>query len=243
MSAGASFMPGKASQPGFRASCSQPTTWGRVAPPLWRPDRRAKPWPDRRPETEFLTDAPAADKIASLMASALPRLIAPARLAEARGRLEGRLALRGMTRLCEVLGNARGGVNLRLAFDRDEQGFVRVSGGCEAELELVCQRCLEAFAVKQACEIRVGVVFDSAAIDELPGDLEPLLLEQETIALSEFIEDEILLGLPIAPLHPPAACAVAVAAGDPAMEVENPFHALQALRETSPRQRRGGNKR
>lgn len=184
-----------------------------------------------------------AAKLAPLMASALPRLIAPARLAEGRGRLEGRLALRDMTRLCDLLGDARGGVNLRLTFDRDEQGFARMIGSYEAELELVCQRCLEAFAVKQACEIRVGVVFDNAEINELPGDLEPLLLEQETIALSELIEDEILLGLPIAPLHPPAACAVAVADSDPALEVENPFHALQALREKSPDQRRGGNKR
>lgn len=177
------------------------------------------------------------------MASALPRLIAPARLAEARSRLEGKLALRDMTRLCELLRDGSGAVDLRLAFDRDEQGFVRVTGSCEAELELVCQRCLRAFVAKQACEIRVGVVFDSAEIDELPGALEPLLLEQETIALSEFIEDEILLGLPIAPLHPPAACAVSVADGDPALDGENPFHALQALREKSPDRRRGGNQR
>ena len=175
------------------------------------------------------------------MASALPRLIAPTRLAAARGRLEGRLALRDMPRLCELLGDASGGVDLSLAFDQDEQGFVRVTGSCEAELELVCQRCLGAFAVKQACEIRVGVVSASAEIDELPGALEPLLLEQETIALSEFIEDEILLGLPIAPLHPPAACAVAVVDGEPALDGDNPFHALQALREKSPARRRGGN--
>lgn len=184
-----------------------------------------------------------AAKLAPLMASALPRLIAPARLAEARGQLEGKLPLRGMTRLCELLGDARGEVSLRLAFDRDEQGFVRAVGSCEAELELVCQRCLGAFAVKQACEIRVGVVFNSAEINELPGALEPLLLEQETIALSEFIEDEILLGLPIAPLHPPADCAAAVADSEPVMDRENPFHALRALREKSPDRRRGGNQR
>ena len=191
----------------------------------------------------ILTDAPKADRLAPLMASALPRLIAPARLAEARGRLEGRLALRGMARLSELLRDASGEVSLRLAFDRDEQGFVRMTGGYEAELELVCQRCLGAFAVKQAGEIRVGVVFDGAEINELPGALEPLLLEQESIALSEFIEDEILLGLPIAPLHPPAACAVAVADGDPVLDRENPFHALQALRAASPDRRRGGNRR
>lgn len=177
------------------------------------------------------------------MASALPRLIAPARLAEARGRLEGRLALRGMARLSELLRDASGEVSLKLAFDRDEQGFVRMTGSYEAELELVCQRCLGAFAVRQAGEIRVGVVFDGAEINELPGALEPLLLEQESIALSEFIEDEILLGLPIAPLHPPAACAVAVAGGDPALDRENPFRALQALRAASPDRRRGGNRR
>ena len=115
------------------------------------------------------------------MASALPRLIAPVRLAEARGRLEGRLALRGMARLCELLRDASGGVNLRLAFDRDEQGFVRMTGSYEAELELVCQRCLGAFAVKQVGEIRVGVVFDGAEINELPGPWSPCCLNRKAL--------------------------------------------------------------
>ena len=92
-------------------------------------------------------------------------------------------------------------VQLKLAFSRSEEGITCVTGSYETNLRLVCQRCLEPFAVSLANTINVGITFEGATMNKLPTSMEPLVLNQETMLLTDFIEDEILLGLPISPTH------------------------------------------
>jgi uncharacterized protein len=72
--------------------------------------------------------------------------------------------------------------------------------------------------------------------DELPGGYEPLLGDPERLSLTELIEEQVLLGLPLVPMHAEAAqCGVAeaaLAAGEPEAAVEEkqrPFANLRAL--------------
>ncbi len=169
-------------------------------------------------------------KLAGLMSSDLPQFIAPARLAEATACIEGRLDLRNMDRLRGLLNDSQGVVDLKLAFSRDEHGFACITGRYETNLQLVCQRCLEPFATKLTHSISVGIVFDRAELNKLPETLEPLLLKQETLALSEFIEDEILLGLPISPVHRLKDCAADERVRKYGNVEENPFHVLKELK-------------
>ena len=164
------------------------------------------------------------------MSSDMPQLIAPERLAEAGACIEGRLELHKMTRLTELLMDNRGMVDLKLAFCRSEDGISSITGRYKTNLQLICQRCLEPFTVNLAHKINVGIIFEGATLNKLPVTLEPLVLKQETIVLAEFIEDEILLGLPLSPMHNLEDCA----AGEPAMEYSqtrpSPFHILKELK-------------
>ena len=164
------------------------------------------------------------------MSSDMPHTIAPGRLAEAGACIEGRLELHKMARLTELLMDNRGMVDLKLAFCRSEDGISSITGRYETNLQLVCQRCLEPFTVNLARNINVGIIFEGATLKKLPETLEPLVLKQETIVLAEFIEDEILLGLPLSPMHNPDDCA----AGEPAMEYgqagPGPFQILKELK-------------
>lgn len=162
------------------------------------------------------------------MSAGLPQLIAPERLADAGGRVVGELKVRGMTRLAAALDDDSGAIRLELEFARVESGVVRIRGSYEAELLVVCQRCLEPFAMRLSRAIDVGVASDPAALKRLPQGLEPLMLGRETMALADFIEDEILLGLPLAPMHRPEECAAAGQDEEPAVR-ENPFLALKEL--------------
>ena len=139
-----------------------------------------------------------------------------------------------MTRLGELLNDSRGVVHLELAFGRDEHGFTYIIGRYKTTLQLVCQRCLEPFTVKLVHAINVGIAFDRAGLNKLPEGLEPLLLKQETIVLAEFIEDEILLGLPISPMHRLEDCAAGKLPGERNNTRENPFHVLKELKTRSP---------
>ena len=164
------------------------------------------------------------------MSSDMPQFIAPERLAEAGACIEGRLELHKMVRLTGLLKDNRGMVDLKLAFCRSEDGISSITGRYETNLQLVCQRCLEPFTVNLARPINVGIIFEGTTLKKLPVTLEPLVLKQETIVLADFIEDEILLGLPLSPMHKLEDCA----AGEPAMEHSqtrpSPFHILNELK-------------
>lgn len=135
-----------------------------------------------------------------------------------------------MPRLAGLLSDNRGMVHLKLAFSRSGDGIVCINGGYRTDLLLVCQRCLEPFAVKLAHTINVGIVFEGTTLKKIPASLEPLVLKQETMQLADFIEDEILLGLPISPMHRLEDCAAGTqaAARDPVGS--GPFHILKKLK-------------
>ncbi len=134
------------------------------------------------------------------MSSDMPQFIAPERLAEAGARIEGRIELHKMTRLAELLMDSRGMVDL------------------------------EPITVNLAHTINVGMTFEGAALKKLPATLEPLILQHETIALADFVEDEILLGLPISPMHVPQECGAVESAMEHAHVGSNPFHILKELK-------------
>lgn len=167
-----------------------------------------------------------------LMSSELPHIIAPERLARAGVCVQGQLQLRAMSRLAALLVDDRGTVSLTLAFSLAEHGAVRVSGDYATQLRLVCQRCLEPVTVSLADTIEVGIVFTEAA-RQLPGPVETLVLTEETMVLTDFIEDEILLGMPIAPKHEhqtaPAGCCADEQIAQPEQAEPNPFHVLKTL--------------
>ena len=163
------------------------------------------------------------------MSSDLPQYIAPERLAKEGAHLEGQVKLHKMTRLAKLLKDSQGTVNLRLVFCRTENGLTCITGRYETDLQLTCQRCLEPVAVKLADSINVGITFEGSA-NKLPASVEPLVLMQDTILLADFIEEEILLGLPISPMHDLQECA----AGEHFIQRDNaassPFHILKKLR-------------
>ena len=167
-----------------------------------------------------------------LMSSDLPHIIAPERLARAGVRLQGQLQLCAMSRLAALLADDRGTVRLELTFSLAEHGVVRINGDYATQLRLVCQRCLEPVTVSLTDTIDVGIVFTAAA-RQLPGPVETLVLTQDTMVLTDFIEDEILLGMPIAPKHEhqtvPAGCCADEQIAQPEQAEPNPFHVLKTL--------------
>lgn len=166
------------------------------------------------------------------MPSDLPHTIAPERLAREGVRLQGQLPLRNMSRLAPLLSDSRGAVDVTLAFSQAERGFTCITGQYATRLQLVCQRCLGPVGVSLAAAINVGITLPDK-IKQLPGSLEPLVLTGETMLLTDFIEDEILLGLPLAPMHEPEECAAGKQFSERKVSAPNPFHVLKTLKGAS----------
>jgi uncharacterized protein len=103
-------------------------------------------------------------------------------------------------------------------------------------LALRCQRCLAPMDVDVAVDRRFRFVAGEAAAAELDADSEDdVLALTRDLDLQELVEDELLLALPIVPMH--AECPEPLRRSEVDMEQEatpNPFAVLATLRRDSP---------
>lgn len=168
------------------------------------------------------------------MSEPASELVYALRLARTGASLEGDLEISSMRRLAPLLVTDRGAAHYSLVFGLDAQSRPTVFGRVGASLEVICQRCLEPMTAALDVEVRLGIVRSESEAVALGDDVEPLLMEDETVSLLGMVEDEIILALPAAPLHPAGACLPPVDMNRvPAAESaadDNPFAGLSALK-------------
>lgn len=128
----------------------------------------------------------------------LPDLMA---LADRGTVLEGRIDLARCERLKELLSSSAGSARARIAFRRRDDDMLFVELECEADLELVCQRCLEPvmFEVRERVDFAVAETEDSLAV--LPQGTELIALNGDRFQPATLIEDELIVSLPLVPRH------------------------------------------
>lgn len=136
----------------------------------------------------------------------LPKQIEPLRLTELDAQLEGDLPLQQMPRLLELVEEKKGAVKVALRFTKNVESKPIIFGHMHADLVVICQRCMERMSLLMQLDVQLSPVLNDKAVDRLPEGYEPLLIGEEPIALSEIIEDEILLNLPQFPKHDAEDC-------------------------------------
>jgi uncharacterized protein len=177
------------------------------------------------------------------MSEHLPAQVDALRLARQGRRLRGRLALGRMSRLKGYLSSAEGQVEADLRFGVDGDGKPYLKGTIEATVELVCQRCLEPMRQPIRARASLGLVGSEAAAERLPEDYDPLIVGDDPLFLSDIVEDELILALPIVPMHDEDGCSAAGATSESAVKsddspqpvAENPFAVLRKLKDPTDR--------
>jgi uncharacterized protein len=137
----------------------------------------------------------------------LPKYIQPVRMAEQSAVLHGKLDLALFTRLKDLLADNQGWVEVSLQFGKDQEHYKYVCGEIGAKLHLICQRCLKPFDYQLQAEVSLSPTLNEAAANKLPARYEPLLISEDKLLLLTMVEDELLLGLPMAPRHANGECA------------------------------------
>ncbi|MGE0486560.1 MAG: DUF177 domain-containing protein [Gammaproteobacteria bacterium] len=145
------------------------------------------------------------------------------------GWLSGEIAASDLAR---VGGNFRltAPVSAELRLRRDDRGRVVVEGTYTAGLEARCQRCLEWMRLELRGQLDL-VLGDPDIGPPTLDDEDLVLVSDGKLAVWDLIEDELLLGSPMIPLHPERDCAgreagKALADGDAR---HKPFAALGAM--------------
>ena len=85
-------------------------------------------------------------------------------------------------------------------FRRDEEARYVVALCVEANLVMQCQRCLSDMEVPVKSASLMACVWTDEEAAALPATYEPLLVD-DTADLSDIVEEEILLAIPVSPMH------------------------------------------
>ena len=138
----------------------------------------------------------------------LPVTIDVFRLVEQRAQLAGSLALKDMPRLEPLLANTDGKVSVHIDFEKDNQGLSLINGQLDATVYVICQRCLKPMKWPITDSFLLSPVVNLEQAETLTDAYEPLLVDTEEKTLSDVIEDELILRVPMVALHEPEECLV-----------------------------------
>lgn len=170
------------------------------------------------------------------MSKYLPKRIVPLRMARSGQRLSGCVALREMCRLGASLSNDEGDVQVELSFGEDEEGTLCVRGEVRATLELICQRCLQPVQILVNPAVSLALV-SAGETDKVDRQFEPLTADNQAVRVADLVEDELILALPLVPMHDHTQCAIPQRYGVPdgaeSEESDNPFSVLSTLKPKS----------
>jgi uncharacterized protein len=165
------------------------------------------------------------------------------KLADSRAAFEFEIPVAELPDMPPEFGAGDGQVQAQLRFGR-EQGFAVADVELRGQLQLICQRCMAPMQLTVEARSPVLVVETEREAEEAPAGWETFLAPEGRLSLAALVAEEVLLAIPIVPLHDAGlGCAaatpdasVATPAGSKAAAVEEgatvrPFADLKALLE------------
>jgi uncharacterized protein len=158
-------------------------------------------------------------------------LINSAEFAREGQHLEGQVSLERLARLHDELASTDGMVHYVLQGGLTERREPRIECIINGLVQLVCQRCLGGLAHQITAHSKLILVNNEAQLPALEEE-DPsadYIVADPALDVIALVEDEILLALPIAPMHEQGQCvdrpSDAASAGAP-----SPFAALAKLK-------------
>lgn len=173
------------------------------------------------------------------MENRLPLTIDPIKAAQKRLDYVGDYLTKNVNRLAASVENVNSNIECVLSFGLDQQRLCVISVDVKVSVTLICQRCQQPFDVIIHIKNKFSPVKSDAQAEELPESYEPALVNEfGEVDLLALVEDEIILSLPIAPVHDSQHCEVSEADmvfGEIPVENEkpNPFAILASLKNKS----------
>ncbi|MDH5648966.1 MAG: YceD family protein [Gammaproteobacteria bacterium] len=172
------------------------------------------------------------------MKTGLPVEIDPIQLADQGARLIGELPGAAFSRLRQECAAPLDPVRLDLAFVRGADGLRKMAGTASVECELICQRCLEPMIMR--LEAVFQTVFYRMPEDHQQGEatsdeMDSIIVEGP-VRLSGLVEDELLLAVPMMPMHDKKTCSATrylaedAPANGTSLDRQNPFAVLDVLK-------------
>ncbi|MER3383044.1 23S rRNA accumulation protein YceD [Pectobacterium aroidearum] len=166
----------------------------------------------------------------------LPLTLDAVRTAQKRLDYVGIYSPEQVERVAESVVSVDSDVQASLSFNIDNQRLAVIDGNADVTVTLMCQRCGKPFEHQVHATFCFSPVVNDEQAEALPEAYEPIGVDEfGEVDLLAMIEDEIILMLPIAPVHDSEHCEVSEADmvfGQLPEEAEkpNPFAVLASLK-------------
>ncbi|WP_394132140.1 23S rRNA accumulation protein YceD [Shewanella maritima] len=167
----------------------------------------------------------------------IPVSLDPVRAAASKSSYEGLIPGKQNKRLAELSAGDCSDVVVSLECGVDLQGIVYLRGKAVTELTLLCQRCMTQYATEVTVDFCFSPCKTQTEIDELPDAYDPIECNEiGEVRLHQLIEDELIVAMPIIPMHENDDCNmgakdIAVGEIETAQEERpNPFAVLEKLK-------------
>jgi DUF177 domain-containing protein len=165
------------------------------------------------------------------MSSGLPATVDAIRLADTGTRLVGEIPLKAMPRLRGQCSDDQAEARVDLLFERSaDRALRRLRGHISARVRVACQRCLEPMALTLEAEPSLLIVQADERPELLVEDAE-LLVAGKAVSLNELVEDELLLAMPMIPMHDLGECPASASLQAQRRSRASPFAVLDKLKD------------
>ena len=114
--------------------------------------------------------------------------------------LSGIYQISDFPKISEIASNKRDNIRVDLSFYLKNNKTPCVDGIIELDIVLPCQRCLDDLSIALEVNFNLAFVRHNQESEELESH-EIYVIEDEELATHDLISDEILLSIPMVPMH------------------------------------------
>jgi uncharacterized protein len=135
-----------------------------------------------------------------------PEQIDTIKLFARNGILAAAVPLAKLQRLTDSLSDDSGVVAVNLLFGTEEDKKRVLTGTLDTTVKVLCQRCLQEMVLKLHCTLRLKVCSNEQELYDLPETEDGIVMGEEGLNILDVIEDELILSLPLVPVHADVNC-------------------------------------
>ena len=172
------------------------------------------------------------------MSKGIPEHADLMRAARQDSHFSGAINIARMPRFSEYLASNEGQVvaDIRLGTDEHNQAFLQ--GTASARVQVLCQRCMQPMWHDMTASFRLLLLDSEYQLEGLQEDVDAMVLTEVPTSLYSIVEDELILGFSLVPMHDEASCEASAYMQDEQQtrqqeqqtEKTNPFTVLKDLK-------------
>ena len=140
------------------------------------------------------------------MSEGIPEHVDLLRIAKSGGHYKGTISVTRMPRFMKSLAKKEGQLNADIIVATDERRQAFIEGHVDGRVWATCQRCMQAMPYEVDVSFDLKLVDSEARLQRLADGVEAIVVTEVPASLIGIIEDELILGFSLVPMHQEEDC-------------------------------------